>query len=327
MTEQDKLLTVVVIGLNEENCLQACFDSIAKSTRNSFDIEIIYVDSGSVDASLEIAKSNKDVKLLHLDTPQPSAAKARNRGIKEAAGKYIQFIDGDCSLYQEWLAEAINFLEAEIEYTCVFGNIVEKEPDKNFYTKVCARDWYIEPGEYRLCGGNSMWRRLDLLDLQGFDDSIGLGEEPDLCYRARQKGLKLYCLGREMVLHDLEMNSFQDYWNRGEASGKAYATIGLKYVFSSEKLWLREMLRNFAEPALWILISLLGFWAGGSILAICFLAAFVSYRSRRILLGRAQKIDSVSDAIKYCIHSQFIRIPVFVGQLKAVWAMIGKVGR
>ncbi len=67
---------IVVIGRNEGKRLQSCFDSL-----NQIAYRKVYVDSGSSDNSVEIAKSNS-LEIIELDPRKPfSAARARNEGV------------------------------------------------------------------------------------------------------------------------------------------------------------------------------------------------------------------------------------------------------
>jgi len=50
------------------------------------------------------------------------------------------------------------------------------------------------------------------------------------------------------------MNSFNEYWQRGVVNGKAYAAVGLRYRKYKEKLWFKEMLRDFFKPIMWSFI-------------------------------------------------------------------------
>jgi GT2 family glycosyltransferase len=202
------------------------------------------------------------------------------------------------------------------DVACVFGELVESHPEANLYTHLCTFDWHIPPGEYRFCGGNSFWRKSFLDNAGYFDETLLAGEEPDLCYRVRHLGGHILRIDASMVEHDLEMNTFQQYWQRGMASGKAYAAIGLRYRNSKEKLWLKEMLRNFVEPLIWliIIVSATCFFSFGIALAI--LCSFWLLRGIKIALSNKKRITKWTDGLLYGFHLQFIRLPTFWGQLK-----------
>ncbi len=310
------LISIVVIGLNEENLIEESLSAVLNSKLQTCNIEILYVDSGSTDRSFEIAQSIPQVKALKLNSSSPSAAKARNFGAKIAKGDFIQFVDGDSILHEMWLQTAYDYLFNKTKFVCVFGELIERHPEANLYTKLCMYDWYIPPGEYRLCGGNAFWRKSFLDDVGFFDETLFAGEEPDLCYRVRQNGGRIFCLDAPMVKHDLEMNTFHQYWKRGVTSGKAYAAIGLRYRHSKEKLWFKEMLRNFIEPMMWLIIFGLVTYIFSVEFGLIVLCLIFLLRAFIIAIKNQRRIPKLIDGILYGLHLQFVRIPTFLGELK-----------
>src|SRR3982750_3005760 len=75
------LVSVVVIGLNEEERLRDSLEAGFANKPRGIDIEVIYVDSGSTDRSVQIASAVPGVQVLHLPGPERSAARARNFGL------------------------------------------------------------------------------------------------------------------------------------------------------------------------------------------------------------------------------------------------------
>ncbi len=101
-------LSIIIPVFNVENYLAACLDSLLK-TAGIEDTEMILVDDGSTDGSSEIAdnysREYSNIRVIHKSNEGPSAA--RNLGIREAAGKYISFIDSDDEVVPELYAEVI----------------------------------------------------------------------------------------------------------------------------------------------------------------------------------------------------------------------------
>lgn len=90
-------VSVIVIGYNIEkyidNCIQTVID---QSYRN---IEIIFVNDGSKDNTLDQVKEyTYDSRLKIVDKPNGGIVSARKAGVRESAGDYVAFIDGD-----DWL--------------------------------------------------------------------------------------------------------------------------------------------------------------------------------------------------------------------------------
>lgn len=88
-------ISVIVPVYNVEQYLKICLDSILAQTFQDF--EIICINDGSTDNSLKILEEYKqlDDRLVILTQTQSGAAIARNNGIKQSKGEYIQFLDSD----------------------------------------------------------------------------------------------------------------------------------------------------------------------------------------------------------------------------------------
>lgn len=88
-------ISIIIPVYNVEKYLRECLDSILAQTFQDF--EIICVDDGSTDKSLEILQEykRKDDRFVILQQRHAGAGAARNHGLKLAEGKYIQFLDSD----------------------------------------------------------------------------------------------------------------------------------------------------------------------------------------------------------------------------------------
>ena len=87
--------TVVIPVYNTEEYLPACLDSVLAQTQR--EIEVILVDDGSTDGSLEIERSyaDRDPRVRVIEQPNLRQGTARNRGLAEAQGEYVYFMDSD----------------------------------------------------------------------------------------------------------------------------------------------------------------------------------------------------------------------------------------
>lgn len=88
-------VSVIIPVYNVEQYLRECLESVVNQTLK--DIEIILVDDGSTDSSLEICKeyAKKDNRIKIIEQGNQGAGAARNRGLAEAKGDYVYFLDGD----------------------------------------------------------------------------------------------------------------------------------------------------------------------------------------------------------------------------------------
>ena len=64
--------------------------------------------------------------------------------------KYVQFLDGDCTLRSGWLEAASSALESDENLAAVFGNIEEVAPAKSIYNRLCALEWQSPAGKSKV---------------------------------------------------------------------------------------------------------------------------------------------------------------------------------
>ena len=102
------LVSIIVPVYNVKNYLKECISSIL--SQNYEDIEIILVDDGSQDDSLEICKrySNMDSRIQVIHTDNCGVSSARNTGMENAQGEYIVFVDSDDMIHPDFLSECLS---------------------------------------------------------------------------------------------------------------------------------------------------------------------------------------------------------------------------
>ena len=118
MTKTDnELISIVVPVYNAENYLEKCINSIIGQTYRN--LEIILIDDGSNDNSLSIcekfALQDNRIKVFHQNNG--GVASARNKGLSEASGEFIAWVDSDDSIepeYIEKLYDAVKEYNADI---------------------------------------------------------------------------------------------------------------------------------------------------------------------------------------------------------------------
>lgn len=249
---------VVVIGRNEGERLRACLQAIPFGA-----CAVVYVDSGSTDGSLELARRS-GAHGVALDMARPfTAARARNAGaaaLQEVAPdtEFVQFLDGDCELASHWLATGVAFLLQNPGVAVVSGRLREREPQRSVFNRLCDWEWDTPVGEARECGGNAMMRMSAFRDAGGFREELIAGEEPELCVRLRRAGWKIFRIPGEMALHDAAMTRFAQWWRRTTRSGHAFAEGAWLHGLGPERHWVRETFRAVLYGGILPLVALLG---------------------------------------------------------------------
>ncbi|MEI0566106.1 glycosyltransferase family 2 protein [Brachyspira pulli] len=89
------MVSIIIPVYNVSKYLRACLDSVINQTYK--DLEIICINDGSTDDSLEILKeySNKDNRIIIIDKKNAGVSAARNDGIEKSSGEYLFFMDSD----------------------------------------------------------------------------------------------------------------------------------------------------------------------------------------------------------------------------------------
>lgn len=278
---------IVVIGRNEGERLAACLRSIGGSAR------CVYVDSGSTDGSLDLARSLGVDAIPLVSPPKFSAARARNTGARHLRQKspeirFVQMIDGDCVLDGGWLDRARAHLLRHPDRAAVFGRRRERFPEASPYNRMCDEEWAVPPGLVSSCGGDVMFRAAAFDEVGGFNDELVAGEEPELCYRLRRKGWTIECIDAPMTVHDVALHGFGGWWTRARRAGFAFAELMARYGRSADAHWVQLVTR----AGVWSAIMLLGLIA----LAIGGLGGFVwiATLGALLLLLVAAKVASMA---------------------------------
>jgi glycosyltransferase involved in cell wall biosynthesis len=216
-------VSIVVIGLNEENNLNDTFNAALAMDYPQDKTELIYVDTGSDDRSVEIARKYTD-KVYVEECSWPSSGLARNRGIQESGHEIIHFIDGDIAISKNYLKEAVGrILLPGVD--AVTGYFVEKHPEKFFNRLLNIRrdDIIHKERLYESTNGGGTYKRSKLISVNGYDERILKGQESELGVRYREKGYKILFIDIVQGVHNFDINSMLDFirfkFNYGRSFG------------------------------------------------------------------------------------------------------------
>lgn len=100
-----KLVSIIVPVYNRSNIIENCYRSLVSQTYN--DIEIIFVDDGSTDNSLDIMKKFDDKRVVIVSQKNYGPSKAREKGFKKSRGEYICFVDSDDTIDKDYIYKLV----------------------------------------------------------------------------------------------------------------------------------------------------------------------------------------------------------------------------
>jgi GT2 family glycosyltransferase len=310
-------MAAVVIGRNEGERLEPSLRSVQNAG-----LPLVYVDSGSSDDSLAVARA-LEILVVELDPIRPfSAARGRNEGLDEALRhwpeiEYVLFLDGDCVLDPLFPAAAGAAFEQQGDCAIVTGHLSERHPDASIYNRLCAIEWRSPAGRIEnmnALGGIMVARISAFRKVGGFNEQAIAGEEPDLGVRLGLAGFSIIKIDRPMATHDAQMLRFSQWWKRAVRSGHALAHRYARHGRTSFRDGGRELRSvlfwGFALPLI-VLVLLLP-TRGLSLL----LLGGYGLLGRRVYRRYSRSGLSRSDALlatRFILYSKFAE---FVGVLR-----------
>ena len=123
------LVSIIIRTLNEEKYLDELLKAVDSQITNNFSIEVIIVDSGSQDKTLEIAKSYQ-ARIAFINKDKFTFGRSLNVGCELSNGGYLVFISGHCiPTNKDWLS---NLVEPLIQGLCkyTYGRQVGRDSTK-----------------------------------------------------------------------------------------------------------------------------------------------------------------------------------------------------
>lgn len=178
------ILSLIMAAYNAES---TCAEAIYSACNNTYDIEIIVIDDGSTDKTLEICKAiqKKDPRIKVHSKQNGGVSSARNLGLKFATGKYVGFIDSDDKLSEDYFRILIPQMQKGPDMI-VFGYtslesgkyISGWRPKQTTEVRELYEELLFHGG-----GLNSPWNKLfkkSLLHIS-FNEKKDMGEDLEFC--------------------------------------------------------------------------------------------------------------------------------------------------
>lgn len=106
-------LSIIIVNFNTKDITRVCLDSIRKWSEGAV-WEVIVVDNGSTDGSREMLKTYPGITLI-LNKKNLGFAKANNKGIKIAKGKYILLLNSDTEIREDSIQTMLRFMDGHLK--------------------------------------------------------------------------------------------------------------------------------------------------------------------------------------------------------------------
>jgi glycosyltransferase involved in cell wall biosynthesis len=225
-------VSVVVCSYNSQRTMAACLASL--EGLNYPDYEVIVVNDGSTDRTLEIAERFPYCRII--SQPNKGLSAARNVGAEAATGDIVAYTDSDCVADPDWLTYLVGNMEEKNLAACGGPNF--PPPEDNLVPAAVA----VSPGgpthvlisdevAEHIAGCNMAFRREVLLELGGFDPVYrAAGDDVDICWRFQDAGHAIGFSAAAIVWH-YRRNTVKAYLNQQRGYGKAEALVYAKHPF------------------------------------------------------------------------------------------------
>jgi GT2 family glycosyltransferase len=268
---QTGYVSIVIPNWNGKHFLKDCLDSLLLQTYK--DLEIIVVDNGSKDGSIEFLQEQYPTVRVPRFDKNTGFSVAVNRGIRESKGEYIALINNDTVVDALWVEELVKALNAHGELGSVAckmlayddhslldgvgdgyrrgglpGRIGHREKDIGLFDE----ERYI----LGACGGAAMYRRAMFVDIGLFDeDYFAYLEDVDMGLRAQSAGYKCLYVPTARIFH-LGCGT----------TGSGYSPLVVR--LSSQNNF-NTLVKNIPGPLMWRFLGEIFFWQTYYLAVVC----------------------------------------------------------
>ncbi|MBD2247159.1 glycosyltransferase [Nostoc sp. FACHB-888] len=225
-------VSVVVCAYNAERTMDSCLASLKKLNYPNY--EVIVVNDGSRDRTLEITQRYDYVRLINQENKGLSVA--RNVGMAAATGEIVAYTDSDCMVDPDWLTYlVVKFLSSDV--AAVGGPNLS--PPEDSLVPACVA---VSPGvpthillsdevAEHIAGCNMAFRREILEEINGFNPIFRTaGDDVDICWRLQDKGYTIGFSPTAIVWH-FRRNTVAAYLKQQQGYGKAEALVYFKHPY------------------------------------------------------------------------------------------------
>lgn len=165
-------LSVIIPAYNEEKSIGETLKSLDKQTFKDF--EIILVDDGSTDRTLEVIKKFKNIKIIEGEHNGPGFS--RNLGVKKSRGKILVFVDADMTFDKDFL----KYLIKPILENKNIGTEESIETAKNAEYNIWSKCWgkiISDPNDKNHRRVFQAILKSEFIKLGGFDSKFGYADD------------------------------------------------------------------------------------------------------------------------------------------------------
>ncbi len=191
ISKQILKISVVIPTYNSEKTIKETIDSVLNQTFADF--ELIIINDGSQDSTLDIVSQIQDSRLKIFSFENAGGNVSRNRGLHQATGEFVSFLDADDIWTPDKLANQLKALQENVDAKVAYSwtDYIDENGDFLFsgthntfngdvYEKLLVNN-FLENGS------NPLIYRKALIELAGFDESLKAAQDWDMWLRLAAK--------------------------------------------------------------------------------------------------------------------------------------------
>ncbi len=216
-----RLISIVIVNWNGRRFLEKCLGSI--ETQSFKDFEVVFVDNGSIDDSLDFVRENFSDTIIVKNEENLGFADGNNRGIRVATGDFILTLNNDTELKADFLERLVEAVESSDKDVGMWAPKILSMDDKETIDSVGGLLLYpdglakgrgrgeLDRGQYDATADENrfipsacaaLYRKEMLNEIGLFDEEFfAYCEDTDLGLRARLQGWKTRSANKAQLYH------------------------------------------------------------------------------------------------------------------------------
>ncbi|MEJ2006144.1 MAG: glycosyltransferase, partial [Cyclobacteriaceae bacterium] len=239
MPEQNPLCSIIIRAFNEEKALGRLLDGIEQQT--GVDYEILLVDSGSTDRTLDIA-ARYPVRIVRIDSSEFTFGRSLNRGITAARGKFIIIISAHCfPVYPDWLQQLLRPFQDEkvaVTYGRQRGGTSNHFSEHQFFRTYFPADSQPDQGQPFTHNANAAIRR-SLWEQHNYNEELTGLEDLAWSSWAREQGYKIAYVAEAEIVH-IHQETIRQVNNRYRREA-----IAMKQILPTSRFTIKDLVSMF----------------------------------------------------------------------------------
>jgi len=242
-------ISYIIPLLNEEDTIQRCLNAIMAQIQYSD--EIIVVDNGSTDKSLDIIRTIQNISLVYF--AKGTIGAVRNAGATIARGQLLAFIDADCVICPGWRDNVINTLN-KTRFIATGSKVAVPDDavwiEKAWYSQrdnKCSRASYINSGNFIIL--RSVFEKMG-----GFSEDLITGEDSELGWRINKAGYTIFNNPEIKTIHLGNPKNLKDFYKKEK--WHALGMMGTFNISCFDKPFIMTMLFAISNFIAMIILAL-----------------------------------------------------------------------